>query len=90
MHAVHYPEEQHFFLSTWRTLLQRGHVWYASLKSFMKNGIRQQHRKSLEEKEYRMQMQVKVLDMDSASRLTGAAKEHPGPKGRGAPRKIKL
>lgn len=38
------PHLQHFFFSTCRTLLQRGHVWYASLKFFMKKGIRQQHR----------------------------------------------
>ena len=39
---------QHCFFSTCRTLLHRGHVWYASLKLFMKNGIRQQHRTNLQ------------------------------------------
>lgn len=44
LHARHL---QHCFFSTYSTLLQRGHVWYASLKFFRKKGIRQQHRTSL-------------------------------------------
>lgn len=40
---------QHCFFSMWSTLLQRGQVWYASLKLFMKKGIRQQHSTNLQQ-----------------------------------------
>lgn len=54
---------QHCFFSMWSTLLQRGQVWCASLKLFMKKGIRQQHSTSLRQSTWRLKRAAQTRDM---------------------------
>lgn len=56
---------QHCFFSTWSSLLQRGQVWCASLKLFMKKGIRQQHSTNLRQSTWRLKRAAHTRDMNA-------------------------